>query len=294
VDNLTGTLTGQGTKLADQGSDMLSSLFGGGMLSKLSGILARFMGVGDGAISKLLGMLTPVIFGFLGQQQKSLGLGASGLANLLSGQRDNIRAAMPTGLGSMLSSAIPGVSQLFEGAHQTVTSTDFGRTQTDYEQPTHRETPSPSRLRWALPLAVALVALAAILMWANRSRSRESVGTTPPMGETGAGFQTSTSFVNDATKIINDATSAFAGIKDAASAEAAVPKLKDINTSLGGLRSLINQLPETAKASAKETIKPLVENLRLAAQGVLNIPGVGDTIRPYVDTMLSTLDSLIA
>src|SRR5262245_32115055 len=79
VDNLTGTLTGQGMKLADQGSDLISSLFGGGMLSKLSGVLARFLGVGEGAISKLLGMLTPLILGFLGQQQKSLGLGASGL-----------------------------------------------------------------------------------------------------------------------------------------------------------------------------------------------------------------------
>ena len=43
-----------------------------------------------------------MVVGALGQQQRSGGLDANGLANLLSSQKDQIAAAMPSGLANMM------------------------------------------------------------------------------------------------------------------------------------------------------------------------------------------------
>ena len=91
--------------LAETGSGMLSGLFGGAALDTMAQSIGKFAGL-DGATSKsLLGMLGPVVLGTLGQQQRSAGLDASGLASLLGSQRDQIAAAIPSGLADNLSAA---------------------------------------------------------------------------------------------------------------------------------------------------------------------------------------------
>ena len=50
----------------------------------------------------MLGLIAPMVLGALGQQQRSGGLDANGLANLLSSQKDQITAAMPSGLANMV------------------------------------------------------------------------------------------------------------------------------------------------------------------------------------------------
>jgi hypothetical protein len=287
-------LTGQGAKLADQGPDLLGSLLGAGTLSKLGSALGRFTGISEGAITRMLGMLFPVILSFLGKQKRSLGLGTSGLADLLTSQKDNIRAAMPPGLDNLLSSALPGISQFFGSARPARTDAGLRQPKADYQRATALGAARSPALRWAIPLAVACLAIIAILIWANRPRPNESVGTTSPVRETGAGSESSvTSFSKEATRMINSANGAFAQIKDATSADAAVPQLKEINAKLGSLQSILNDLPAGAKSSAKDSIRPLVERLKQAAQRVLGIPGIGDTVRPAVNSIISTLDALI-
>ena len=84
---------------------MLSGLFGGGALDTMAQSIGKFAGL-DAATSKsLLGMLGPVVLGTLGQQQRSAGLDASGLASLLGSQKDQIAAAIPSGLADQLSAA---------------------------------------------------------------------------------------------------------------------------------------------------------------------------------------------
>ena len=77
---------------------MLSGLFGGATLDTMAQSIGKFAGL-DGATSKsLLGMLGPVVLGTLVQQQRSAGLDTSGLAALLGSQKDQIAAAIPSGL----------------------------------------------------------------------------------------------------------------------------------------------------------------------------------------------------
>src|ERR1700754_4970864 len=91
--------------LAETGSNMLSGLFGGGALDTMAQSIGKFAGLDGGSSKSLLGMLGPVVLGALGQQQRSAGLDAGGLASLLASQKDQIAAAIPPGLADQLSSA---------------------------------------------------------------------------------------------------------------------------------------------------------------------------------------------
>jgi cell division septum initiation protein DivIVA len=90
------------TKFAEAGSSTLSSLLGHASTSALAGAVEKFSGLGGGAGSSLVGLLTPVVLGALGQQKASGNLDASGLAGLLASQKSNISAALPGDLGKML------------------------------------------------------------------------------------------------------------------------------------------------------------------------------------------------
>ena len=310
VDNLTGAFAGQGSRLADQGSGLLGSLFGSGMTSKLGSVLSQFTGVGEGATGKLLGMLAPIVLGFLGKQQRSMGLNASGLASFLGGQKDNIRGAMPAGLDTMLSSALPGASQFFGGAGRA--ATEAGRAYAEPER-TYEEATSRTRdtadwrshgvyaepahkgsggKKWVVPLLLGFAALAALLLWSNRDRSRQDVR---PVGAPATSSEKITgsanSVVSDTTRLISQANSTLTGIKDPASAEAAAPRLQEINRQMTNLRSTWNQLPALARTTASSTLQPQIAKLKQSAQNVLSQPGIGETVRPHVDQLMENLSA---
>ena len=88
--------------IADTGSGLLSALLGGSELNTLVSAVSTFSGISQNACKSVLGLLAPMVVGALGQQQRSGGLDASGLANLLSSQKDQIVAVMPFGLANTL------------------------------------------------------------------------------------------------------------------------------------------------------------------------------------------------
>jgi hypothetical protein len=124
LSNLAQTL-GTGGLSAEKGSGMLSSLLGGGVLSTLVSTLSRFVGIGEGSTRTLMGLLTPVVLGVLGREQRAAGLETGGLARLLMGQKDQISAAMPVGLSDLLSSRVR-----MEGSADTVRETSRPETRT--------------------------------------------------------------------------------------------------------------------------------------------------------------------
>lgn len=105
LSNLAQTL-GTSSMPAEKGEGMLSSLLGGGVLNTLVSTLSRFVGIGEGSMRTLLGLLAPVVLGVLGREQRAAGLETGGLARLLMGQKDQIAAAMPVGLSDLLSSRV--------------------------------------------------------------------------------------------------------------------------------------------------------------------------------------------
>jgi hypothetical protein len=102
--NIVGSLSGA-TQMADRGTSLLSSLLGGGMSGLLASTVGKFLGIGEGQMRTLMGLLTPIIMGVLGREQRAQGLDASGLARMLTGQKEEIAAAIPAGLGRLLDSS---------------------------------------------------------------------------------------------------------------------------------------------------------------------------------------------
>jgi sporulation protein YlmC with PRC-barrel domain len=105
LSNLSQTLGSAGLS-AEKGGGLLSSLLGGGVLNTLVSTLSRFIGIGEGSTRTLMGLLTPVVLGVLGREQRAAGLETGGLARMLMGQKDQIAAAMPVGLSDLLSSRV--------------------------------------------------------------------------------------------------------------------------------------------------------------------------------------------
>jgi OmpA-OmpF porin, OOP family len=87
--------------LASLGSGLLGNIFGD-KLGALSGLIANVSGIKTGSASSLLGLAAPILMNVLGKQVTSQGMSTSGLASLLMSQKDAVKAALPTGIGSIL------------------------------------------------------------------------------------------------------------------------------------------------------------------------------------------------
>jgi hypothetical protein len=307
LDNVTQTIASQGGQMATQGSSILGSLLGGGKASALGSILSRFSGVGEGMMGKILGLISPMILGFLGRQS---GGGATGIASLLNGQKDYIRNAMPSGLASMLSTGLPGFGDIFGGAtREAQAATAYAvhnepQTRTTYDSKTISR---PTPLRWAVPALIALGLLGLLAMWSRRGRvteeavpvaratnyqrnaSPDAIGA-PVRSITGGA--SSANFISDTSRWITDATKALADIRNGGSTDAAIEKIKQINSQLESSKSTWASLPDTTRTAAQNVFSPLMSKLEAATQSVLSMPGVGETVRPYVDQLLKNLKAL--
>jgi Bacterial protein of unknown function (DUF937)/PRC-barrel domain len=209
LSNLAQTL-GTGGMSAEKGSGMLSSLLGGGVLNTLVSTLSRFVGIGEGSMRTLMGLLTPVVLGVLAREQRAAGLETGGLARMLMGQKDQIGAAMPVGLSDLLSSRVR-----MEGGAETVRPEpraytegrgfEEGRRHEPERETTYRATTTSGVRRpvearettsgqwnwvyWALPL-LALGGLLWYLLPGNQTGTDRTV--TAPPGQSAPGTQTTT------------------------------------------------------------------------------------------------------
>jgi hypothetical protein len=100
LSNIGGLLTGGGSGIGDlvsAGSSILSALFGN-RTNDIFGALSSLSGVKLGSATKLVSAVAPLAFGLLRRHTAKEGLGASGLASLLLGQRDALARQVPEGL----------------------------------------------------------------------------------------------------------------------------------------------------------------------------------------------------
>jgi sporulation protein YlmC with PRC-barrel domain len=189
--DILGSITsGVSALTGEKGTSLLSSLLGGAALGALTSKLSRFLGVGEGPMRSLMGMLTPLIMGVLGREQRAAGLDASGLAHMLIGQRDDIAAAMPPGLSRVLETS----SRPHEGV-ATPASSD----RRTYEPYRARSDTPRSSARWAY-WVLPLLALAGLL-WYLLGREEETVGpvaTPKSTSEPARDVQTKTAYLTNA------------------------------------------------------------------------------------------------
>ena len=311
LENLKNLVGGAGQNLlAETGSSMLSGLFGGGTLDAMAQTIGKFAGIGEGTSKSMLGMLGPVVLGALGQQQRSAGLDASGLASLLTSQKDQIAAAMPSGLADQLSAAglIDGATgSLRSGA--AAASAAGGRIAEASERTAYRAgqtasaaTRSTAASQWPYWLGAAVVVGG--LAWFALGRSGEdTVAQAPPPSMTRTTPGTvglaptdltvgGMNLANQINASVGSIRSVLPGITDAASAQAALPKIKEATAQLNEVSSRATQLSPEGKSTLVKLIVAATPTINQMCDKVLAMPGAGDIAKPAIDELRGKLDAL--
>lgn len=110
LDTLHNFFDGKSENLLTKSAGLVNSIFDS-KDSALPGVLSNFSGVKTTSASSLFDMATPVVLAFLGKNARTNNLNASGIANMLNSQKDNISAAIPAGLslGSIFGPTVAAV-----------------------------------------------------------------------------------------------------------------------------------------------------------------------------------------
>jgi hypothetical protein len=286
LSSLASVIGGSGQKaLVDTGASALTSLLGGKTMTSLTSAVGQYAGIGEGGSKSLMGLLGPVVLGVLGQQQRTSGLDASGLARLVTSQKDNVLAALPSGFSNYLSGT--GILDTLGGSTTKPTTRSVAQPR-----------PTPSIWPWLLG-ALAVLGLGAFAWHLLSGRHPESPKTaveTPSPAE--ALDKLRGVKVGDvdigalARSTVDDLRSSLKGIKDEATAQAALPELTKDGSQFDQLIGLLGQLSPDARktlADAFISLKPTLDNLFDQAVG---LPGVGPVIKPALDTIRSKLNTL--
>jgi hypothetical protein len=269
------------------GSQLLGSLLGSRDHNALTEAIGRFAGLGQGNSGSLLGMLAPVVLGTLAQQPGSLN--ANGMANLLAGQKDNIAAALPTGFGRLLGGtglldSLDGAAETASQAARTAGSTVF----TGAGRAAAETAPAATRWLWLIPAALIAAGLAYWLNGPAQQAVQQNVASAQNLTVAGVdiGKQTSDS--------ISSLRTTLSGVTDIASAKAALPKLQEVTDQFDKTGGMIGSLSADQRKVLAGLVNPTMPEVNQLFDKVLSIPGVGEVLKPTLDTMKSKLATLTA
>ncbi|MBX9782790.1 MAG: DUF937 domain-containing protein [Chitinophagaceae bacterium] len=154
LNNIGGLLGSSGGSNMGGLLNMASGLFGD-KLGGLGKLISGFSGIKESSAGSLLSMAVPTVLGFLGKHSADNNLNASGLASMLSSQKNNIMSAMPSGLN--LSSLGLGSA----GANVKEMASDVKRAAGSAVDATQEK--ASGGMKALLPLL--LIALAALAIW---------------------------------------------------------------------------------------------------------------------------------
>ncbi len=136
------------------GGKLLGTLFGG-RVPRVAEYISSHAGIKKGAATAILGMVTPMIMGFLGREIQDERLNVAGLSKLLLGQKANILSGISAGALSSLELNHVGGNKAFATGEAESRATS---------------------LNWLLPLAVMMI-LGGFLLYNLRGCSSTSAHT---------------------------------------------------------------------------------------------------------------------
>jgi hypothetical protein len=289
---------GQTGPALEKGGSLLNILLGSSALPNILSILSKFAGIASGPAKNLLSLLAPLILSAIAKQFAGKSLTSQALSSFFAEQKPNITAALPAGLSL---ANIPGFT--------TTTAATAPR-------PVASTAPAESSGLpvWLLPL-VGLGLLGALAWWffGNQPAEVKPVDVPPVVVKPAPApapvvvkdiepvvvpapvvpevdLPDPTKISTDLEAIYTSLTDLLSGIKDAPTADAAIPKLTDLTPKIDGLQSLWDKLPDLGKAAvAKVTTDHLAKLKELVAK-VLSLAGAsGDKLKPVVNTLIDKL-----
>jgi hypothetical protein len=280
---------GNQSSFIEKGSQTLSALLGGQDQNSLAQAVAN-------PANSLLGMLAPVVLGTIGQQRhEGRSLDAGGVTDLLASQKDNIAAALPTGLGNLLGGT--GLLDALSGAARTATAAgteaarvagSATRVVSTTGQRAVAKAASRNWLYWLIPAA----AIAALLLYLVNRPAQHVVqeGVTPAQSLTVSGLDIG----KQVTDSIAGLRTTLGGITDTASAQAALPKLREVTAQIDKVDGMVGQLSFEQRRLLAGLVNPVMPTLNQLFDKVLAIPGVGELLKPSINTVKAKLTALVA
>lgn len=284
--------SGQGA-LINSGNSALGALLGPSAAGSIAGAVSKFAGIGDAPAKSLIGMLSPVALGTLGKQQKDAGLDAAGLARMLMGQKENIQAAIPAGFSDLLkgsglldSLGTPAMAQTSSSSSSSTSSAASRPAATSSTIEPVRVAPGSSGSSW-LPW-VAGLGLLALAGWYIAAPATRQVNF-PVAPKITAGSQDVGAQLGS---VVEGLRGTLSGLKDEASAKAALPRLQDTAKQLETINGLRGGLPADGKSALAGYAGSLLPLLRPLIEKALATAGVGAIAKPVLDQILNRIEAM--
>jgi hypothetical protein len=308
LSQITGAIGGPDQKaIADTGSSLLSTLLGGGGLNGLVSAMSSFAGVNQSASKSMLGLLAPVVLGTLGQQQAGGGLDASGVANLLASQKDQIAAAMPSSLAGILGARgmLDAVDDGLRRGAGTATAAagrmagTMSDTATGAGQAAYAAARRPLTASW--PYWLLAVAVLAGLGWYFLGGREQQIAeqTRGLMNKVPGEIATKMAAAPNAAELTADLTSSvdsarttLQGITDPATARAALPKLQQATDRLQKINDLAAQLPPNSRKQLASVVGASMPALNSLCDRALSNPQIAELAKPTIDALRTKLQLL--
>jgi hypothetical protein len=182
---------------------------------------------------------------------------------------------------------------------------------TTYSTPRTRDrepvaTSSPAK--WLLPLGLAL--LAGLFLWQFVLRPRadrvnqaaadtadtaaDRVTAMKPVVTDAVDVPSLPAVRDDLTGLFNSLDTSFAGIRDAASAERALPALRELNTKVDAMTQVFSRLPEASRAALRPALEEQVQMATEKANAVSSIEGIGANIKALIQEIISKITNWIS
>jgi hypothetical protein len=266
-------------------------------MDTLAQAVGKFAGIGDSGGKSLLSILGPIVLGALGQQQRSAGLDTDGLASLLRSQKDQITAAIPSGLADQL-----GAAGLIDRAGAGLRSGAAAASAGVSRVAGASQQAGAWANQWPYGLA-ALLILAGIGWYAMQRQGHETVAeqpaattTRPATGTVGMAPAALTvdgvNLANQLNSSIDSLKSALPSMTDAAAAQAALPKINEATAQLNDLSARVQRLSPDGRNALVKMIVLLTPSINQMCDKALATPGVGPVAKPAIDELRAKLDSL--
>lgn len=305
--------TGRQAAVVEQGTSALGSLLGNSPLGALAGALSKQAGLGVGASNTLLGLMGPAVLGTLGREQKNAGLDAAGLGNALIAQKQQFADALPPDFAKLLSG-----TGLLDAVHAKTSDANGKTVVTDGRPSTVTSTARPTET--AIPAAAAphhqhhhfswtpwvlAIAAASGLWWSvfgekmmqphpttaipavvapSTTLATSPVTLPPAIANTEVGRQI--------VSIIDDLKGSISGVRDAATAQTALPRIQDVAGRLEKLNTQAAQLPPEVRRALGTVVNSQQGVIKTIIANVLSLPGVAALLKPVLEQMQGRIEGL--
>jgi len=218
-------------------------------------------------------------------------LDASSITNLFASQKDNIAAALPADFGRLLGgtdllNSLGGAARSAASAGTQATRAAGSAASTVGQRTGAAASTSYNWLYWFIPI----VAIAALLVYFFTKPAEQVAqqGSTIAQNLMVGGIDVNKQ-ITDSIATLRDT---LGGVTDAASAQAALPKLRDITAQIDRVDGLIGQMTPEQRKLLAGIVSPLMPTLNQLFDKVLAISGVSEVLKPTIDLLKTKLTLL--